>query len=91
MVNIIVVESPGPAFKVNISCQTAGLSVGAVSILRYIYIKSLSRGYKTLQRARIVSPSDKFIKGHELKSKSLRQKQCMPVINQERRILQGSR
>lgn len=34
MVNIIVVESPGPAFKVNISRQTVGLSVGAVSILK---------------------------------------------------------
>lgn len=31
MVNIIVVESPGPAF---ISRQTVGLSVGAVSILK---------------------------------------------------------
>lgn len=34
MVNIIVVESPGPAFKVNISHQTVGLNVGAVSILK---------------------------------------------------------
>lgn len=34
MVNIIVVESPGPAFKVNISRQTVGLNVGAVSILK---------------------------------------------------------
>lgn len=34
MVNIIVVESSGPAFKVNISRQTVGLSVGAVSILK---------------------------------------------------------
>lgn len=50
---------------------------GQYPYLRYIYIKSLSRGYKTLQRARIVSPSDKFIKGHELKSKSLCQKQCV--------------
>lgn len=90
MVNIIVVESPDTALKVNILVNPSVKAWGQYPYFRYIYIKSLSRDYKTLQRARFVSPSDKFIKEHELKSKSLCQKQCMPVINQERRILQGN-